>query len=141
MSTIISGRKQTDKGCDTGVIVNRLQFYLQLLSSQSISINIVRQFIGQLLYFINATLLNNLILRKDLCHWSKGIQIRYCSNDFLLIYILFLFHMKTSCLRSFCFYRKYQLYTPVNDKSVVPQQVIPPRYNKQTSSPGTIYLK
>ncbi|XP_063674176.1 unconventional myosin-Va-like isoform X5 [Bolinopsis microptera] len=76
-SSFSGGRKQTDKGCDTGVIVNRLQFYLQLLSSQSISINIVRQFIGQLLYFINATLLNNLILRKDLCHWSKGIQIRY----------------------------------------------------------------
>ena len=76
--TSVSGRKQADKGYDTGMIVNRLQFYLQLLSSQSVGISIVRQFIGQLLYFINATLLNNLILRKDLCHWSKGIQIRYC---------------------------------------------------------------
>lgn len=74
---ITTGRKLADKGYDTGMIVNRLQFYLQLLNSQNISINIVRQFIGQLLYFINATLLNNLILRKDLCHWSKGIQIRY----------------------------------------------------------------
>ncbi|KAL5257244.1 hypothetical protein ACHWQZ_G012247 [Mnemiopsis leidyi] len=78
MNTSFSGgRKLADKGYDTGMIVNRLQFYLQLLNSQNISINIVRQFIGQLLYFINATLLNNLILRKDLCHWSKGIQIRY----------------------------------------------------------------
>merc|ERR1719204_2902268 len=62
MNTSFSGRKQTDKGYDTGMIVNKLQFYLQLLNSQNISINIVRQFIGQILYFINATVLNNLIL-------------------------------------------------------------------------------
>ena len=77
MENETSGRKQGNKGYDTGMIVNRLQFYLQLLNSQNININIIRQFIGQLLYFINATVLNNLILRKDLCHWSKGIQIRY----------------------------------------------------------------
>ena len=77
MENETSGRKQANKGYDTGMIVNRLQFYLQLLNSQNININIIRQFIGQLLYFINATVLNNLILRKDLCHWSKGIQIRY----------------------------------------------------------------
>jgi len=28
-------------------------------------------------YFICASSLNNLLLRKDLCHWTKGMQIRY----------------------------------------------------------------
>ena len=26
---------------------------------------------------INAHMLNSLLLRKDICHWTKGIQIRY----------------------------------------------------------------
>ncbi len=30
----------------------------------------------QLFYFICANALNNLLLRKDMCHWSKGMQIR-----------------------------------------------------------------
>ena len=28
-------------------------------------------------YYICACALNNLLLRKEMCHWSKGIQIRY----------------------------------------------------------------
>ncbi|RZF37289.1 hypothetical protein LSTR_LSTR005621 [Laodelphax striatellus] len=35
------------------------------------------QVFKQLFYFICATCMNNLLLRKDLCHWSKGMQIRY----------------------------------------------------------------
>lgn len=31
----------------------------------------------QLFYFICSNALNNLLLRKDLCNWSKGMQIRY----------------------------------------------------------------
>ena len=30
----------------------------------------------QVFYMINAHLMNNLLLRKDLCHWSHGLQIR-----------------------------------------------------------------
>lgn len=32
---------------------------------------------SQLFYFVCAGALNNLLLRKDMCHWSKGMQIRY----------------------------------------------------------------
>ena len=28
-------------------------------------------------YFICASALNNLLLRKDLCHWTKAMQIRF----------------------------------------------------------------
>jgi len=31
----------------------------------------------QLSYFICANALNNLLLRKEMCHWTKGMQIRY----------------------------------------------------------------
>ena len=31
----------------------------------------------QVFYYICACALNNLLLRKEMCHWSKGIQIRY----------------------------------------------------------------
>jgi len=38
----------------------------------------------QLSYFICANALNNLLLRKEMCHWTKGMQIRYVLyNDIL----------------------------------------------------------
>lgn len=39
--------------------------------------NIDYLYFFQAFYFICASSLNNLLLRKDLCHWTKGIQIRY----------------------------------------------------------------
>ncbi|CAG9820463.1 unnamed protein product, partial [Phaedon cochleariae] len=33
-------------------------------------------------YFICASSLNNLLLRKELCHWSKGCQIRHNLSHF-----------------------------------------------------------
>ena len=31
----------------------------------------------QVFYYVCASALNNLLLRREMCHWSKGIQIRY----------------------------------------------------------------
>jgi len=78
-TTSFSGgrKKSTTDNHDTISIINRLQFYLQLMSTQSVSFSIIKQLVRQVLYFINASLVNTLLLRKDLCHWSKGIQIRY----------------------------------------------------------------
>ena len=36
----------------------------------------------QLFYFVAAHALNNLLQRKELCNWSKGIQIRYNISHF-----------------------------------------------------------
>ena len=38
---------------------------------------IVRVHDLQLFYFICANALNNLLLRKDMCHWMKGMQMRF----------------------------------------------------------------
>ena len=39
---------------------------------------------AQLFYYIGANMMNNLLLRKDMCHWSRGMQIRlvYCYTHF-----------------------------------------------------------
>ena len=34
-------------------------------------------YILQIFYFINGIMLNYLLFRKDLCHWTSGMQIRY----------------------------------------------------------------
>ncbi|XP_066523254.1 unconventional myosin-Va [Hoplias malabaricus] len=39
--------------------------------------DLIRQVVKQQFYFICAVTLNSLLLRKDMCSWSKGLQIRY----------------------------------------------------------------
>uniref|UniRef100_A0A3P9LLX2 Unconventional myosin-Va n=1 Tax=Oryzias latipes TaxID=8090 RepID=A0A3P9LLX2_ORYLA len=38
---------------------------------------LIKQVVKQEFYIIGAVTLNNLLLRKDMCSWSKGMQIRY----------------------------------------------------------------
>ncbi|CAG5102710.1 Similar to MYO5A: Unconventional myosin-Va (Gallus gallus) [Cotesia congregata] len=39
--------------------------------------DVIVQIFKQLFYFMCASALNNLLLRNELCHWTKGMQIRY----------------------------------------------------------------
>lgn len=43
----------------------------------SVDPRLSKQMLSQLFYHINATVCNHILLSKDLCHWSKGMQIRY----------------------------------------------------------------
>lgn len=36
----------------------------------------ITQVFAQVFTYINAVMVNNIMLRKDLCHWTTGIQIR-----------------------------------------------------------------
>ena len=38
---------------------------------------LIKQVVKQQFYIIGACTLNNLLLRKDMCSWSKGMQIRW----------------------------------------------------------------
>jgi len=38
---------------------------------------IIKQVFRQLFYYVGANMMNNLLLRKDMCHWSRGMQIRF----------------------------------------------------------------
>lgn len=42
----------------------------------------ISQIFKQIFYYLCASSLNNLLLRKELCHWSKGSQIRYNLSHF-----------------------------------------------------------
>ncbi|XP_034035082.1 unconventional myosin-Vb [Thalassophryne amazonica] len=47
------------------------------LSHQDLPLSLMEQTLRQLTYFISASALNSLLLRKDVCCWSRGMQIRY----------------------------------------------------------------
>ncbi|XP_063437804.1 fibrinogen-binding protein-like isoform X9 [Mytilus trossulus] len=51
--------------------------YSQILSQHAVDPELVKQIFRQLYYFVASGALNNLLLRKDMCNWSKGMQIRY----------------------------------------------------------------
>ncbi|KAM7388416.1 hypothetical protein PAMP_024590 [Pampus punctatissimus] len=47
------------------------------LSHQALPQTLMEQAFHQLIYLISASALNSLLLRKDMCCWSRGMQIRY----------------------------------------------------------------
>ena len=58
-------------------LIKKLSEFLNILNSHGVDPEIVNQIFKQLFYFIGANTFNNLILRKEMCHWSKGIELRY----------------------------------------------------------------
>ncbi|XP_052692333.1 unconventional myosin-Va-like isoform X3 [Crassostrea angulata] len=58
-------------------LVKALNKYVQILSQHAVDPELVKQVFRQLYYYIGSNALNNLLLRKDMCNWSKGMQIRY----------------------------------------------------------------
>ena len=61
--------------------VNRVLDYMsgvvKTLITNGVEPLLIQQLFAQIFNFINATMVNNLMLRKDLCHWSSGMQIRH----------------------------------------------------------------
>ena len=39
--------------------------------------SVIVQFLKQLFYYINGQMLNNILLRREMCHWARGIQIGF----------------------------------------------------------------
>ena len=72
---------------DTGVYIdpkealNKLLHLLNRLNSifqkHGLDQQLICRIFKETFYFISAGSLNTLLLRKDMCHWSKGLQIRY----------------------------------------------------------------
>ncbi|KAF8788252.1 unconventional myosin-Va-like isoform X3 [Argiope bruennichi] len=58
-------------------LLRELGAFFKVLSIHGVDPEIITQVYKQLFYFICAGALNNLLLRKDMCHWTKGMQIRY----------------------------------------------------------------
>jgi len=58
-------------------LLQELTGFHRTLILHGIDQEIIIQVFRQLFYYICASSLNNLLLRRDLCHWGKGMNIRY----------------------------------------------------------------
>ncbi|MEQ2211441.1 hypothetical protein XENOCAPTIV_001236 [Xenoophorus captivus] len=63
------------------VLLQHLSFFHTTISQHGMDSDIIKQVVRQQFYFISAVTLNNLLLRKDMCSWGKGLQIRYCKEN------------------------------------------------------------
>lgn len=69
------GGRRKDVNVDT--VLGLLGRVLATLREQQVHRSLVVGIFKQLFYIVNATMVNNMLLRKDFCHWSKGMQVRY----------------------------------------------------------------
>lgn len=58
-------------------VIRQMNAFHALMCDQGLDPEIIQQVFKQLFYMITAVTLNNLLLRKDVCSWSTGMQLRY----------------------------------------------------------------
>uniref|UniRef100_A0A8C2I4H8 Unconventional myosin-Vb n=1 Tax=Cyprinus carpio TaxID=7962 RepID=A0A8C2I4H8_CYPCA len=58
-------------------LIKQLGQFYTIMADHGLDPEISQQVVRQLFYSINAVTLNNLLLRKDVCSWSTGMQLRY----------------------------------------------------------------
>lgn len=77
-----SSRLDGDDSYTLEAMLRQLNMLNNTMCEHGLDPEIIRQVFRQLFYVINAVTLNNLLLRKDVCSWSTGMQIRYdwCSS-------------------------------------------------------------
>ncbi|GBP44761.1 Unconventional myosin-Va [Eumeta japonica] len=73
------GKSQSSPGTSAGPakLKQELNYVLENLVVYSVDPPLICMIFKQLFYYICAYSLNQLLLRKDLCCWAKGLQIRY----------------------------------------------------------------
>ncbi|KAK7137051.1 hypothetical protein R3I93_017195 [Phoxinus phoxinus] len=65
------------EGTTMSAVLRELSALHTALSRQDLSSALLEQAFRQLMYLLSATTLNSLLLRKDMCCWNRGLQIRY----------------------------------------------------------------
>ncbi len=55
----------------------QLSIFLNVFSRHSLDFDVVKQLFKQIIYIVVSSTVNNLLLRREMCHWFKGMQIRY----------------------------------------------------------------
>lgn len=58
------------------VLLQRLGVFHTTMSQHGMDSDLIKQVVKQQFYIICAVTLNHLLLRKDMCSWGKGLQIR-----------------------------------------------------------------
>ena len=77
MNTSMEPPTQIDPQQALDKLLKMLSRFHSVLTKHGLDPEIISQIFKQLFYFICAGSLNNLLLRKDMCHWTRGMQIRY----------------------------------------------------------------
>ncbi|KAM8854096.1 unconventional myosin-Vb [Synchiropus picturatus] len=62
-------------------LIRQLAHFHGLMRDHGLDPEIIEQVVRQLFHCINAITLNNLLLRKDVCSWSTGMQLRYNTSQ------------------------------------------------------------
>ncbi|XP_071058726.1 unconventional myosin-Vb-like, partial [Pseudochaenichthys georgianus] len=62
-------------------LIRQLGLFSGVMSEHGLDPEIRGQVVRQLFHCINAGTLNNLLLRKDVCSWSNGMQLRYNTSQ------------------------------------------------------------
>lgn len=57
-------------------VIRQMSSFHAVMCDQGLDPEIILQVFKQLFYMITAVTLNNLLLRKDVCSWSTGMQLR-----------------------------------------------------------------
>ncbi|XP_069557027.1 unconventional myosin-Vb isoform X1 [Brachyistius frenatus] len=80
-----SSSMDTDSGGPTSytlqALIRQLGQFHATMRDHGLDPEIVGQVVRQLFHCINAITLNNLLLRKDVCSWSTGMQLRYNTSQ------------------------------------------------------------
>ena len=69
------GGKNSSQSLDA--LMRCLTQYLKMMTVHGVDAVIIHQVYKQIFYYIGSSALNNLLLRKEMCHWSRGMQIRF----------------------------------------------------------------
>ncbi|KAH0627821.1 hypothetical protein JD844_008279 [Phrynosoma platyrhinos] len=72
-----SSMGDSDNSYTLEAIIHQLNTFHSVMYDQGLDPEIIQQAVKQLFYMINAVALNNLLLRKDVCSWSTGVQLRF----------------------------------------------------------------
>lgn len=65
-----------ESSCGLEAVVRQMNCFHAVMGDQGLDPEIILQVFKQLFYMITAVTLNNLLLRKDVCSWSTGMQLR-----------------------------------------------------------------
>ncbi|XP_071941692.1 unconventional myosin-Va-like isoform X2 [Antedon mediterranea] len=76
-SSSVNNPQQEMRNVSIESIIKQLSIYLAVMNSHGVDPQLIRQVMKQTFYLVTSTTINNLLLRKEMCHWSKGVQIRY----------------------------------------------------------------
>lgn len=66
-----------DQRAEPKSLANQLEYFHKQFKYFGLDDSYIEQIFKQLIYYICAISLNNLMLRKDLCVWKTGMKIRY----------------------------------------------------------------